>query len=269
MIADLTLPRVAAQVTVEFADDVSMRSNSSSTKNASRSKAATAAANAPPLVYAPLNQLLQRQSLPHVTKLRLCLSTYQKSCVTINYEAIRDDTAAYVYEGDILSLQSRSYSYDYVAIIHPVSDASAVSLPGVPFDEEEAAFAAPASTTATPPKETTKTPQLWQRLTQDEFTCAICWELQVQSTTMVPCGHSFCHACIRGKRAIQLCPLYNAQPLSYAPNWIVDNCLSVLTEKASAEELRLPPEDVVSYKKRRHQGVGLDVARRSKRPRLT
>jgi Zinc finger, C3HC4 type (RING finger) len=265
MIADPTLPRVAAHVIVERVEQGSV--------TASLPAAPMVRPSAAPSMYSSLEQQLKRKSPPHLMKLRLRLPKYDKGFVMINHQMVRSDNPV-VNEGDILSLQSLSYSYDYVVLIHPMSDANIANvLPDAFFDEPLATISppqsqlpvpesAPAMADATPkdPAAVTATASndIVLRMAQDEFTCAICLEYQVQSTTLVPCGHSFCHSCIwnptSSKVKLKSCSVCNSHIYTIVPNRTIDNCLNALTQpdssSSSLEQSLLPEDDVAYFKER-------------------
>jgi len=61
------------------------------------------------------------------------------------------------------------------------------------------------------------------------FSCDICLELQVESTTLVPCGHSFCAACV-----LDECPSCRSAVRDAAPNRTLDQAIDNLTRAAPA-----------------------------------
>jgi Zinc finger, C3HC4 type (RING finger) len=269
MIADPTLPRVAAHVIVERVESDSRTALAPlSVSSIVRPPVAPSAS-----LYTSLDQQLKRKSPPHLMKLRLRLPKYDKGFVMINHQMVRTDNPV-VNEGDILSLQSLSYSYDYVVLVHPISDATISNeLPDFFFDEALNTISPPQSQLPLPesaptaadaiPKDSAASTfnssnDIMLRMAQDEFTCAICLEYQVQSTTLVPCGHSFCHSCIwnptSSKIKLKSCSVCNTHICTIVPNRTIDNCLNALIQpdasSSSLEQFLLPKEDVVYFKER-------------------
>jgi hypothetical protein len=68
----------------------------------------------------------------------------------------------------------------------------------------------------------------------EEMSCAVCLEIQYQSTTLVPCGHSLCRTCVpvTGKppsaSAPASCPVCRAAFQHQVPNRTIDNAISAL-----------------------------------------
>ena len=76
----------------------------------------------------------------------------------------------------------------------------------------------------------------------DEFYCAVCLDLQAEATTIVPCGHSFCQACIAQATK---CPSCRASIVSRVPCRSLSNVLSSLSKTGA-----FPTDDVTSYQQR-------------------
>lgn len=269
MIADPTLPRNAVDVVVELSDDTDTETDEMGVGDTMR------------LLDDPMSFSFEQKRTTHSSdrKLRLRIHKYIAGFVAINKVTVNTPNAI-IKEGDILSLQSMSYSYDYVVLIVPASeaitDASTLKSLSVLSATEEISDTsddqndakenqAKAQVTDSPYIEIVDQQQkLIQQMVDDEYTCAICLEYQVQSTAIVPCGHSFCNTCILDgktkKLKHKLCSVCNSKIITTVPNRTIDSCLNLLvqfqTQQPESESLCatiLPAEDLEHYKERSDQ----------------
>ena len=56
----------------------------------------------------------------------------------------------------------------------------------------------------------------------EELICAVCLDIQIQCTLLVPCGHSFCKQCCRNSKT---CPICQAPVQTTAPNRVADRII--------------------------------------------
>ena len=103
----------------------------------------------------------------------------------------------------------------------------------------------------------------------EEFVCVVCMELQVQSTTLVPCGHSLCHSCVATTifatitasnggghntpstsssthKVAGSCPTCRAAVRQLVPNRLIDNAVAALVKCPGF----FKPDDVAVYQTR-------------------
>ena len=203
MIADPTLPRNAVDVVVELCDDEATGPSNDDTEGMG-TLGDTIRLLVDPITFSfqqsPSSSKDSQETSRNRPKLRLRIHRYIVGFVAINNETVSTPNAI-INEGDILSLQSMSYSYDYVVMMTPTSDSTTsnanaasnnVPLSLSPSDDDVSLPPPADSTTNQHYMELVDQQQkLMQQMVNDEFTCAICLEYQVQSTALVPCGHSF------------------------------------------------------------------------------
>jgi Zinc finger, C3HC4 type (RING finger) len=262
MIADTSLSRIAANVIVELVDETNRTADDIMLPIAQAPSLVTNVPTPPNAIPPPaLQPLPQNQDHHPQSRLRLRILKTAAGSVAVNHQVLYTNDAI-VNEGDILSLQSFSYSYDYVVLIHPIADSTTRLPPENASCSEDAT-----STSIVPPSQAfedattvaSMQQQLVARMAQDEFTCAICLEYQVQSTALVPCGHSFCHSCVMnpktGKMNQKVCSVCNTRISSTIPNRAIDNCMNKLThpDQTSSESPSILPTDDVQYYQERVQ----------------
>jgi hypothetical protein len=236
-------------------------------------------------------------------KLRLRIHRYIGGFVAINNETVTTPNAI-INEGDILSLQSMSYSYDYVVMMAPISDSTTSATKTAP--NSLPLSVSPSENDSVVPSQTESAThqqrfidfidhqqKLLQQMVNDEFTCAICLEYQVQSTALVPCGHSFCNTCIvdseKKKLKIKICSVCNTKITTVVPNRTIDSCFHLMVQFQSEQNKKLqeeddetlsssfvpilPQEDLQHYMERSEQQtsarMNIETKRRSKRQRPT
>jgi Zinc finger, C3HC4 type (RING finger) len=304
MIADPTLPRNAVDVVVELSDDEP--SGTSNEENDGMGLGDTIRLLADSSTFSfeqtPSSANDSPETNPKQPKLRLRIHRYIGGFVAINNETVTTPNAI-IKEGDILSLQSMSYSYDYVVMMAPISESTTATtetastnapLSVSPSDNDiSEPLPAVSSTNQHYLELVDQQQKLMQQMVNDEFTCAICLEYQVQSTALVPCGHSFCNTCIvdstRKKLKLKICSVCNTKITSVVPNRTIDSCFHLMVqfqsdqnkkqEEANDETLSssyvpiLPQEDLEHYMERSEEQMNVrmnsDTNRRSKRHRST
>ena len=310
MIADPTLPRNAVDVVVELCEnDKDETSSNDETdlivlRDTIRLLAdpSTFSFEQSPSTAEESQGMTQKQP-----KLQLRIQRYIAGFVAINNETVTTPNAI-IKEGDILSLQSMSYSYDYVVMLAPISDsristtkAASKSLPlsvsPSDNDTDTSTLAPTDGIIVNHHQHYTELIDLQQKLMQqmvnDEFTCAICLEYQVQSTALVPCGHSFCNTCIvdptKKKLKLKICSVCNTKITSVVPNRTIDSCFHLMAQFQSEQNKKqaevedetlsssyvpiLPQEDLEHYMERSEEQMNVrmnaETNRRSKRQRPT
>ena len=100
------------------------------------------------------------------------------------------------------------------------------------------------------------TPEISQS-TLDEFHCAICFEIQVQPTALVPCGHTFCSTCSQAAE----CAVCREKVQMRVPNIPLNNVISDFTEQDPSP---FKTDDIGTYRERT-QGTGGTAPRRRTR----
>lgn len=81
------------------------------------------------------------------------------------------------------------------------------------------------------------------KLIAEEFNCAICLELLVHATTMVPCGHSFCRTCVA---SLTVCSVCSSKVSTRVPCRTLDNAIATLVASHQVFE----PDDEHAYQER-------------------
>jgi hypothetical protein len=119
-------------------------------------------------------------------------------------------------DGDILSFQSSAGTHRYKILIQqtaetprklPAMESSSIAT----FEEHQAACASFSAAA-------------------EEFSCPVCLEIQFQSTSLVPCGHSLCRSCICvGPGKSTSCPVCRAASRQQVPNRAIDNAIAALS----------------------------------------
>jgi rubredoxin len=97
----------------------------------------------------------------------------------------------------------------------------------------------------------------------EEFSCPVCLEIQYQSTTLVPCGHSLCRGCISaGSGKSTTCPVCRATSRQQVPNRCIDNAITALSHCPRF----FNPDDLAVYLERSGTGAGPASSARSNQP---
>ena len=315
MIADPTLPRNAVDVVVELSDDNDDVHDVTSTNDQLEgmglglrdtirllSDSSTFSFETTPSSMEESPMTGRKHP-----KLRLRIQRYIAGFVAINNEVVKTPNAI-IKEGDILSLQSMSYSYDYVVMLTPISDSIAnaatktdglsnLPLSVSPSDHEMDEMPPSIAGVTTNDQQQVyielvdEQQKLMQQMVNDEFTCAICLEYQVRSTALVPCGHSFCHTCIfdpiKKKLMHKVCSVCNTKITSVVPNRTIDSCFHLIVKFQSEQNKKqpddeptsssltsiLPQEDFDHYKERSEEQTNVrmnaESSKRRKRARPT
>lgn len=315
MIADPTLPRNAVDVVVELSDDNDDVNDATPANDLFEGMGLglrdtiRLLSDSSTFSFEPTPSSMEESpttSQKH-PKLRLRIQRYIAGFVAINNEVVKTPNAI-IKEGDILSLQSMSYSYDYVVMLTPISDSTTNAatktdgsnnfpLSVSPSDHDMNEM--PPSTAAVANDDqhqvymelVDEQQKLMQQMVEDEFTCAICLEYQVRSTALVPCGHSFCHTCIfdpiKKKLMHKVCSVCNTKITAVVPNRTIDSCFHLMVQFQSEQNKKqpddeptssslasiLPQEDFDHYKVRSEEQTNVRMnaksIRSSKRPRPT
>lgn len=148
--------------------------------------------------------------------------------VSVNGELV--GSQALLEAGDIMSLHAPERAYDYQVVV----------------DGDDEPEASPAKAGAQlKPNDAAAVTNL-QHIAE-EFTCAVCLDLQVQATTLVPCGHSFCKACVATAPVCSICSASIATTVSCR---VLDN---VICSLVSTNQV-FSPDDAQVYQERM-QGI--------------
>ena len=164
----------------------------------------------------------------------------------------------YLRNGDFLSLDN--LRYEYRATISRVAETVDLSSSTNPSPEKVRLLDKESSSTPTPLCERLTSNSVTQpcetpasgvalaagvgtRLS-DEIQCAICLEIQVHSVTLVPCGHSFCAACVTG---LAECPQCRSKTSQFVVSRQLDSLISTLVSVPGL----LDAEDVQEYHERK------------------
>jgi ribosomal 50S subunit-recycling heat shock protein len=133
--------------------------------------------------------------------------------VSVNGELV--DSQTLCVAGDVISLHAPERAYDYEVVVEGAAETD---------DDDEASLPPPAALHAQPQQATAGLAHI-----AEEFTCAFCLDLQVQATTLVPCGHSFCKACVA---QISECCSCRSKFHETVPCRVLDNVIASLVSKA-------------------------------------
>jgi Zinc finger, C3HC4 type (RING finger) len=178
--------------------------------------------------------------------------------VSVNGELF--DTQFAVQHGDVIALHSTDASYEYMVhvdhfpppTVRTVSETSATdqsAVAAVDVDAQPEVVDIPDSMPAAP-----------QRIDRvvEELACTFCLDLQVLSTMLIPCGHSFCRECVS---KITGCSTCRAPITGTLPCRQVDNILSNMTEDTPHV---FPADDLATYRER--LAVAKSVANQAAKP---
>lgn len=102
-------------------------------------------------------------------------------------------------------------------------------------------------------------PSFLSASTLEEFYCAVCLEIQVNSMTLVPCGHTFCESC---QTNASECPSCRAAVQTRVPCRIVNNVISNLVKEDTCPFLA---DDVRVYQERIGKAVQIGEPPRARR----
>lgn len=298
MIADPTLPCNAVDVVVELSDDDTSTNDDPDGMGLSDAIRLLSDPSTFSFEQTPSNTEGSQIDIHKQPKLRLRIQRYIAGFVAINNETVSKPNAI-IKEGDILSLQSMSYSYDYVLLLAPMSDSKCATTNTSTESKDVPLSVSPSENCIDDAAATSnqhymelvdQQQKLMQQMVNDEFTCAICLEYQVLSTALVPCGHSFCNTCIidpvTKKLKHKLCSVCNTKVTSVVPNRTIDSCFHLMAQFQSEQHRKqtdiddesmlvsiLPQEDLEHYKERADAQMNVrlntDTNRRSKRHRPT
>lgn len=141
--------------------------------------------------------------------------------VSVNGELV--DAHTVLEAGDVLSLHAPQRAYEYKVVF-----------------EGGIAGPAPADASAAPPR-VAAPGSCCLELIAEEFICAVCLDLQVQATTLVPCGHSFCKACVAAT-----CPICSSAIHTTVSCRAIDNAIALLVSRGHA----VAPDDAQVYQQR-------------------
>jgi hypothetical protein len=100
----------------------------------------------------------------------------------------------------------------------------------------------------------------------EEMMCACCLEIQVRSTTLVPCGHTFCETCCTSAEECPTCRLSVAQR---APCRNLRNMIGLLVQQQppifSADDLTVFQQSTAALQAQEKQQSSLSTSRRKRR----
>ena len=166
-----------------------------------------------------------------------------KTSVWVNGMPLLPGAKQKLTEGLTISVLEGLYPYTVVS-----AEASVAGKRHSPSRKRTAAKAALPPSSPTPRKPAAvatpvKASSALSSATLEEFCCPVCLEIQVQATTLVPCGHSFCLAC---QRSASECPTCRARIQTRVPCRALNNVIAAL---ASGGHF-LDDEDVQHYHER-------------------
>jgi hypothetical protein len=175
--------------------------------------------------------------------------------VSVNGELVGRHTV--LKNKDILRLHASRLSYDYRVRLE--IDTAAVILeneasPPIPQDStttvstqqsiSQQATADEEISAALKPSHPPPSSQL--RSVAEEFHCALCLEIQVESTLLIPCGHAFCKSCVEKSKHCITC----RQPIaSTVPCRPINNAIAALVCLDPAHSA-FDQNDIEHYKQR-------------------
>ncbi|CAJ1964361.1 unnamed protein product [Cylindrotheca closterium] len=153
--------------------------------------------------------------------------------------------SAYLNSGDTISLDGLRYEYRVnISELSGSASAPVIDTLGedLGFDSED--FWSTSSFLGSPHETKSEpgvnvSPTLCIQLS-DELQCSICLDIQVNSRTIHPCGHSVCAACIT---KLSHCPQCRVKVKSHVPNMQLNSLISKLVSIPSL----LDADDVKSY----------------------
>lgn len=125
--------------------------------------------------------------------------------VSVNGELVQgEDGVVLLVAGDILGLHSPEVAYEFKVVVDQGTLTKTEKKEDTPAsvsqDEEDFNLGASTSNAA----EAAATAQHKSAIA-DEFSCAYCLEILVRTTTLVPCGHSFCRGCVENQKECPTC----------------------------------------------------------------
>lgn len=89
---------------------------------------------------------------------------------------------------------------------------------------------------------------------EDEFTCPICLDILVNTTTAVPCGHSFCSDCLGTN--LPECPTCRSAITGLFANRALDHAIRILMDRTSGV---FSPDNARHYRQRTHTTAPAEV----------
>jgi len=180
--------------------------------------------------------------LPNSNELRLEKAVPQQ--VSVNGQLVEGD-GYQLQEGDILSLHGTEIAYEFKVI------AEGGSLAKKKEPEASATVQKPSSdcngnTATLASSSASLQQQQYNSHISDEFSCAFCLELLVQTTTIVPCGHSFCLGCLE---QVNECPTCRGAVQTTVPCRSMDNVIAAMASQP-AQSCCFAPDDLQKYHER-------------------
>lgn len=153
--------------------------------------------------------------------------------VSVNGELVDPLARTLLVAGDVISLHAPERAYDYKVEIERSTESA-----------QAPAFA------LNPPKveQLADSGRLFALSTiAEEFACAFCLDIQVQATTLVPCGHSFCKSCVV---QISECCSCRSAFRETVPCRALDNVIASLVQHSNNIGNVFSPDDVHVYQQR-------------------
>ena len=99
----------------------------------------------------------------------------------------------------------------------------------------------------------------------DDLACAVCLEIVVHATTLVPCGHTFCRSCLQNTTN---CPTCRGSVQSTVHCRTIDNVIASLVAQQHPHPAVFEPDDVEKYRERAgSQIASTTITRTSRRKR--
>jgi hypothetical protein len=157
------------------------------------------------------------------------------------------------HAGDVIALGMRNGTavYEYKVVMEDNNSATATAaVPAASLGLTETAAATPVRSPgrkrSAPTTSTTTTTTTIPPSATDEFYCALCLEIQVQSVTLVPCGHCFCGPCCGDATATTECPTCRTAVQSTVPCRALANAICSLAQM----DTFFDDDDLAHYRER-------------------